>query len=385
MHITIGLGYGGMEMMLARLIKADRGVHEHWVIGMMDDNSPDPADSYAQRITTLGARAFSLGFPRGRPTISGLVRLWRIFRECQPALLSGWNYHGNLAAVLLSIVSWGRINAICNVRCGVQLGESPTIRQRFFFRLHATSARLASAVIFNSRQAAGAHERRGYPGFLITVIPNGFDTEQFQPDLAMRNEMRTWLGIKPGQIAVGAVGRFHPDKDHKTFLSAAHLAAAADPNIVFVIAGTGTEAIMSEPALAALIEAIGTQRVKIVGHVSNMPPLYNALDMCVLSSTTEGFPNVIGEAMACGVPCVSTDVGDVAYLIDSAGIVCPRSDAAALAQAMITMAAGDVADLKARARRRIINLFTLDDAYRKFLQVWQRVIGSPAAGVAQSG
>src|SRR4051812_5188470 len=107
MHVTVALTFGGMETMISRLIEADGGKHQHWVIGLMDDTSPDPSDSYSQRLTQLGARVYSLGFQRRQLRTGSIVKLWRLYRNCSPVLLSGWSYHGNIVAVLLSLFSAG--------------------------------------------------------------------------------------------------------------------------------------------------------------------------------------------------------------------------------------------------------------------------------------
>jgi len=372
LHITVGLGYGGMEMMLARLIEADQGAREHWVVGMMDETSPDPTDSYTQRLTALGARVFSLGFPRGRPTLRGMLRLWRIFHRCRPSLLSGWNYHGNLAATLLSLLTIRSVNAVANVRCSVQLRPNSNLFERAFFALHAHAARYASAVIFNSKRSANEHERRGYPGSRLVVIPNGFDVERFRPDPILRDEARRTFALSDHDIAVGSIGRFHRDKDHATFLRAAVEASRLHSHLVFLVAGAGTEAILQDPFLARQIEEIGTSSVKIMGHVSHMQLLYNALDICVLSSTAEGFPNVIGEAMACGVPCVSTDVGDAAYIIGDTGLLCPHSDPVCLGKQIVSMAQSNISAQGRAARKRIVDKFSMPPIYGQFAQLWAR-------------
>jgi glycosyltransferase involved in cell wall biosynthesis len=373
LHVTVVLGFGGMEMMLARLIEADRGQREHWVVALMDDNSPDPSDSYTQRLTSAGAKVFSLGFVRGRPSLSGLARLWRLYRRCRPAVLCGWNYHANLAVAFLSLLSGRRVKAICNVRCSLSPAFRRGLGQRAFFLAHRSAARAAAVTVFNARRAAAEHIRAGYPQARAQIIPNGFDVQRFRPEPRLRDAMRGTLGLAPEQIAVGCVGRFDPDKDHRTFLAAAVLAAEANPNLVFLLVGAGTEALRSEPAAARL-----GARLKILGHIGDMPALYNALDICALSSSSEGFPNVLGEAMACGVPCVSTDVGDAATLIGETGELSEVSDVRGFAGRLLVLAAEDRAARGAAARRRIVEQFSLAAAHAGFAQLWTRYAAAPA-------
>jgi len=251
----------------------------------------------------------------------------------------------------------------------VQLGPHPSLAKRLFFRTHAVLSRFAGAITFNSRRAADEHRRHGYPAKRI-IIPNGFDTGRYKPDRELRQDMRGRLGLSDDRIVVGSIGRFHRDKDHLTFLTAAAIAARGNPKLVFLLAGTRTETIPLDPALSPLIAQIGVERVRLLGHFGDMPRLYNALDLCVLSSTAEGFPNVMGEAMACGVACISTDVGDVRTLIGDTGIVCPPSQPESLAQAILSMAAEDRAPLGDAARDRIRDNFSIAQVHEQFAHVW---------------
>jgi glycosyltransferase involved in cell wall biosynthesis len=370
MHVTVILSYGGMEMMLARLIEADRGRREHWVVSLLDDSSPDPSDSYSKRLTALGATVISLGFKRGRPSLAGLMRLWRAYRSCRPALLSGWNYHANLAVALLSLLSARRVKAICNVRCSLQPGR-PNLKQRVFFLAHMLAARASAITVFNARRAADEHVIAGYPAKRVVVIPNGFDVQRFRPEPQLRAATRAKLGLAPDTVAVGCVGRLDPDKDHQTFLAAAIRAAETNAKLGFLLVGDGTTRLPEMAECAAPMETLG-DRLLILGHVGDMPALYNALDICALSSRTEGFPNALGEAMACGVPCISTDVGDAAFLIGDTGVLCPPSDPSAFAEALLRLASQDLAAHGEAARRRIADCFSLEAAHAAFAELWSR-------------
>ncbi len=194
--------------------------------------------------------------------------------------------------------------------------------------------------------------------------------------------MRAELGIDRAAVAVGLPARFHPMKDHRTFLAAAARLAANRPDLVFVLIGPDITA--ANPALADAVGALGlSARVRLLGNRHDMPRIYPALDIVALSSAYgEGFPNVIAEAMSCAVPCVATDVGDAAEIIGSTGAVVPPRDAAALAAALERLIAAGPEQRRAlgqQARRRIVDNYDLDDIVRRYEALYQEVLGPARA------
>jgi glycosyltransferase involved in cell wall biosynthesis len=209
-------------------------------------------------------------------------------------------------------------------------------------RILSWCSALPDAVFVNSREGVSFDERIGYRPRRWEYLPNGFDTVEFFPDAAARERLRSELGIPAEAIVIGLPARHHPMKDHGTFFKAAATIAAVRPEVCFLLVGPGTKPENS--ALAKAIARVGlADRTRLLGERSDMPAVYATLDFATLSSAWgEGFPNVLGEAMACGVPCAATDSGDVRELLGDAGLVVPRCDPKALAgawQALVAIGA----------------------------------------------
>ncbi|MDH4220896.1 MAG: glycosyltransferase, partial [Candidatus Aminicenantes bacterium] len=171
--------------------------------------------------------------------------------------------------------------------------------------------------------------QRGFPERKLVVIHNGIETDRFFTDLEARARIRAQWGVREGEKLIGIVARFDPMKDHVTFIRAAALLSNQRPDVRFVCVGNGQEPYKSE--LYSLSHKLSLDDKLIwVGAREDMPSVYNALDIAVSSSYEEGFPNVIVEAMACGVPCVVTDVGDSAMIVGNEGVVVPPRDSDAL-------------------------------------------------------
>jgi glycosyltransferase involved in cell wall biosynthesis len=226
-----------------------------------------------------------------------------------------------------------------------------------FYRLEARLAQQAAAIIANSEAAARSVVSRGFPPERIHVVPNGVDVDRYRYNAAARAALRHEWGVTDRQVLIGRVGRLHPVKDYPTFLEAAALVAAERPETRFACVGGGTKDMTA--GLSAQADRLGLAgRLLWAGHRDDMAAVMSALDVCVSSSTWESLPNVVGEAMACGVTCVVTDVGDSAALVGEEGFVIPARDPAAMAKA-IGSAIDDLHDGGRRegARRRIVENF----------------------------
>ena len=204
-------------------------------------------------------------------------------------------------------------------------------------RLEARLSFLADLVIVNSEAGRADCLARGFPEARTVVVPNGIDTVRCRPDRGLGLPVRTEWGVGAGQALIGLVARLDPMKDHANFLKAAALLAAKRPGVRFVCVGNGPEPYFN--ALRGQAEALGlANRLVWAGLRQDMANVYNALDaLCLSSAYGEGFPNVLGEAMACGAPCVTTDVGDAALVLGGTGVVVPRGDASALAAGLETL------------------------------------------------
>jgi glycosyltransferase involved in cell wall biosynthesis len=249
-------------------------------------------------------------------------------------------------------------------------------------RAGARLSRRPVRIIFNAAVSRAQHVAFGYDGARSVVIPNGFDTAEFAPCAAERARVRAELDIPADALTVGLVARVHPMKDHATFLQAAKRFGEMHPRSVFVLVGEGADAANRE--LGALIDRLDLRdRVRLCGRRSDIAAIDNALDIAASSSAWgEAFPNATAEAMACGVPCVVTDVGDAPAIVDDTGEVVPPRDPVALGDAWARLAAlgaGARRALGQRARARVIQHYAIDAGARQYANLYQAIAGSSCA------
>jgi glycosyltransferase involved in cell wall biosynthesis len=221
--------------------------------------------------------------------------------------------------------------------------------------------------IANSQAGYASHRRHGNRAADQRVIDNGFDVVKFTRDAEGRARVRAEWNAATGKL-IGVVGRLSRSKALDFFLEAAARLNAERNDLGFVLVGAGSD--------RGRVEALG-ERLRLgkkiiwAGARQDMPAVYSALDiLCSASVGGEGFPNVVGEAMACGVPCVVTDVGDSARIVGELGVVVPPGDAEALARGLAaTLDRLDGID-RGALRERIATRFSLQamvDATEKAL------------------
>ena len=376
MHVITGLSTGGAETMLLKLLSAASGSMEHVVVSLGDEGTIGP------RIAALGVPVHCLGLQRNAPNPIHALSILSLTRRIAPQLIQGWMYHGNLMASMAAIAMrksapGKKPPVLWNIRQTVYDLRNERWMTARFIRLGARLSARPVAIIYNSQTSAGQHENLGYRAEKRVIISNGFDCEVLRPDDATRKAVRAELGIADDTILIGLVARYHPMKDHIGFLKAAGLVVQVHPEARFVLAGTGIS--FTQPELAETVRQNELQdHVILLGERSDIPRLNNAFDIgCSASAWGEGFSNSIGEAMACSVPCVVTDVGDSAYIVADSGFVSPPREPQALANAivqLIGMGRAGRQQLGAKARKRIETEFSLpaivhkyEDLYRFYL------------------
>jgi glycosyltransferase involved in cell wall biosynthesis len=368
MHVITGLDIGGAEMMLLKLLSASGDEWQSMVVSLKDEGMIGPS------ITKLGVPVECLHLHLNSPNPERFLLLRSLMRRFRPQIIQGWMPHGNLAASLAQFASRIAAPVIWNIRMSLDGVDGEKLTTMGLIRLGAFLSRLPSAIIYNSRSGAKQHENRGYRSGKSVVISNGFDCDIFRPDEHARCGIREQLGLESASILVGLVARFHPMKDQSGFLQAASLVSALHPESRFLLVGKGlTE---SEPALTKLIKKLDlTGRVLLLGERTDTPRLTAALDIaCSSSACGEGFSNAIGEAMACGVPCVVTDVGDSAYLVGETGVTVPPRNPKALANAvgqLIDAGPAKRKELGMSARKRVKSEFSIPEIARRYDELYQ--------------
>ena len=291
--------------------------------------------------------------------------LWRwilMVRESRPSVL--YSFLGSANLIAIAAKPWlGPVKVVWSVRASNMELQQYGLLERVLYWIECRVSRFADLIIVNSyagRDYAIAH---GFPPAKLIVIPNGIDVERFCPDRTARERFRKGLGVADAESLIGLVGRIDPMKGHATFLQAAAILLRERRNVRFICVGDGPEHYR-KPLLSLAKELGLSHKVIWVNGVSDVEAVYSSLDIATCSSSYgEGFSNVIGEAMACGVPCVATDVGDAQRIIGDAGYVVVIDDPMALAEAWCkVLDMGEMArlGLGQRARARIVQHFSLD-------------------------
>jgi glycosyltransferase involved in cell wall biosynthesis len=377
LHISTGLNVGGAEMMLFRLLQARDPADSHHVISLID------VGLTGQRIEKLGIETRALGMRRV-PNPLKVIELARMISEIGPDVVQTWMYHADLIGGLAARLA-GRARVVWGIHNSTL---DPATTHRSTRLIVAASAglsrRIPDAVVCVSRAAEALHVSKGYDAGKFILIPNGFDLSEFQPDEAARREVRRELGLRDEDVLIGMVARISPQKDHPNFIRAAASLAKRRPEVRFLLCGgPGVEGAMgatpdNRELVRPLQEAGLLDRFSLLGRRDDVPRVSRALDIGVLSSSYgEAFPLVIGEAMACGVPCVVTDVGDSGFLVADTGRVVPPRDSEAMARAweeLVELGPEGRRRLGQAARARVEEHFSLPSVAARYAALWRRLV-----------
>lgn len=374
--VITSLAPGGAQMMLFKLLSLlNQKVFEPSVI-CLTDLTP-LAESFREK----GVQVESLGLARGRPDPRGVFRLSSRLREIRPLIIQTWMYHADLVGGLAACLA-GRLPVIWNIRHSNLNPETDKRSTLLTAKLCARlSRRIPRRIVCCAKSAKEFHVNLGYDREKFTVIPNGFDLTAFQPNAAARRQARDELGLLPDDFVVGLAARFHPHKDHRNFILAAGLLATRFPQSKFILCGDGID--KNNLDLVALIKETGvTKNFFLLGKRTDMPSITAAFDVACSASITEAFSNTVGEAMACGVPCAVTDVGDSAAIVGETGRVVHPEDPAAMAKALeslINLGPEGREGLGRSARARIIKNFSLETVVHRYESLYQEVLSTSRA------
>lgn len=378
LHLSTSLAGGGAEATLFRLLsRTDRRRFDPVVVSL------SAGGVYAEQIEALGIPVYSLGMSPGLPNPWAAVRLNRLVRRIEPDLIHAWMYHAALLGLAV-VRSRPAIIAIHHALHDIK-GEKFLTRQTIKYL--ARMSERAASVVYCANAARVQHEAIGYAPARGVVIPNGFDCDVFRPTRADRQSLRAELGLSEASFVVGHVGRYHKVKDHATLVDAFSRIARVNAQARLVMAGAGVDTGNAE--LVANIERLGLRdHVVLLGQRNDIPKLLNVFDVLVSSSRSEAFPNVLGEAMACGVPCVATDVGDSAHIVGHAGLVVPPRQPDAMAEAIerIMMRSQAERDELGRvARARIVEEFSLDRIVDRYARLHEQTVGLARSASGNGG
>jgi len=367
LHIITGLGLGGAEMMLLKLLQAsDRSTTEHMVLVLTD------LDVLASDFRALDV---SVQVLRISGLMSGLRGLWaasKLVIASKPDVVMTWLHHADLFGVMLKCLH-PTVPLVWNLRCSKLSPEDLPKSNIILVRLLARLSFAPTVVVANAHVGMEEHIRVGYKPRRWLVLPNGFDTRKFFPDDLARKKVRDQLGLVESDFVVGMVGRYHRMKGFDLFAKAADIAVQRSARLRFVLVGTDVSEENQE--LVNMFKVAGIRsRVLLLGQRRDIPVVMNGFDILANTSTSEGFPNVVGEAMSCGLPCVVTDVGDSGIVVGQSGVRIPAGDVETLARAwqdFAEMKEGALSVMKASARQRILDMYDISVVARRYQELFE--------------
>jgi len=367
LHVITDLDTGGAEMMLYKLLFSLRDDSvESSVITLMKGGE------VTKRIEELGVNVSSLDLSQGKwPSWKTIKKLKIITKASNPDIIQGWMYHGNIVATFAFLYCFMHEKAklFWNVRQTLYDLNNEKFQTRWLIILGRWLSFLPQGIIYNSIISEEQHVAVGFLSKKTNIIPNGFDLKKFRPDQNIYKQFRKDLRVSENTILIGHISRLHPMKDHATLLRAIDRVTEnisdsnGKKNILFLLVGHGVTSELSDNA-----------SIHFLGEQSDIPKIMSALDILVLSSAWgEGFPNVIGEAMASEVPCVVTDVGDSAYIVGKYGKVCLAGDDQCIADSILHLINNkkERRSIGVKGRKRIKESYSMNEIKGEYLKVWE--------------
>lgn len=295
---------------------------------------------------------------KSRWDFSFLARMIRALRSWRPDAIYCFG-----GAMLFAVAVKPFLNGaalIWGIRASKMGFQFYSLLSRLLIRIQPFLARRARLIICNSEMGKQHVVDMGFPTDRTVVVPNGINTEKWAFNNDLRVKMRETWGIGQEQKLVGIVARIDPIKDHKTFIKMAALCHKSRPDLKFVLIGGDTDPAYTKGLQDLAMELLDKDAVIWAGNCADMKAAYSALDVLVLTSLAEGFPNAIGEGMACGLKVVSTDAGDARSIIADTGYVTDVGDVDGLAKSVLSVLDDQSQPPYAPARDRIVANYSVD-------------------------
>ncbi len=354
--ITNFAGVGGAEMMLARLIQQTQDQYKHVIIALMKTS-----DVYAETLSRCQSH-YALGW-NGLNTLGTIAKLRHLIKSISPKTVQCWMYHANVLTSLSCIGLSQKPYIFWGIHHSLASPKEESLSTKIALAMSKVLAQQPKGVIYCAHSSLQQHQNFGLKNNNAQVIANGVFLDKFQSNPNLHEP-----------LVIGFAGRYHTAKGYSYLFET--MALLKDQNLVFKIAGSG--ASLDNPEVKALFEQyqLDAKKVQLLDQVNDMPTFYQSVDVFLMTSITEGFPNVLVEAMASGLPCISTDVGDARFIVQDIGAVVPPRNAQALAEAILDYAAKSPVkklQLKQQARERVKQNFSIESVSGQYMQVWRLV------------
>ena len=367
-HIITGLNDGGAEGTLYRLCINDK-MHKHIVISLMDEGK------YGPLLKKENIEVFCLNMPQGKLTFSGIKKLFKILKEQKPDIVQTWMYHSDFIGGIVA-----KFAGVQNIFWGVRNSTLEKGKSKFSTRAIAKLCALISGlvpkkIIYCAYKAKEVHELLGYKKQKAKIIGNGYDFSKFSPNINLRKSLRANLKLDEKENLLGMVARFDPYKDHLNLFNALKIVKEKGFSFKLLLVGYGMDKNNKE-LLNHIKNCKLVENIILLGQRYDIPAIMNGIDMHILSSMAEAFPNVLAEAMACETPCVATDVGDTRLIVGDTGWIVPPKDSISLAKAIIgalkekSLEPKKWENRKKACRKYIVDNFGIEKMITSYHKVW---------------
>ena len=367
-HIITGLGDGGAEHALFKICKYDIK-NKHFVISLKDKGK------YFSLLNKLGIKVYCLNVSYF--SIHKFLYLIKLLRSLKPDIVQTWLVHADFIGSFAARFA-GIKNILWNVRySNIEIGKAKFTTILVIKILSILSYIIPKFILVVSKRAKKIYEIEGYNKKILKFIPNGYDLSILKINNTLKKTFKKKIRINKKIPLIGNVARYDPQKDHLNLLNALALIRLKKINFFCVLIGSNVDKYNTK-IITEIKRLKLNNHVKLLGQVQNITEVMNGLDIHVLSSSYgEGFPNVVAESMACGTPCIVTDVGDSSYIIGKTGWVVPPNNSDKLATA-IEKSLYEIKTLKwskrcNKARLRIKDNFNIGKMIRLYNSIWNRV------------
>jgi len=367
LHVITGLDDGGAEGVLAGLCLHAKEA-SHVVVSLRNDGK------YGSILKAANIPVYSLGLSPSKPNPMKLFALVKLIRKESPDVVQTWMYHsdllGGIAAKLAGVeaIFWGVRHSV------LEKGKSKRSTIMIAKLCAWLSSFIPTKIICCAEKALQVHSDIGYRKSKLVVVKNGYDLSRFKPSDELRITTRSQFGASNEVSLLGMVGRYDPLKDHMNLLRSLDFLEDKS-NVKCMLVGKGLSQDNAE--LVQVIDELDLKNIVILaGQQTNISAIMNALDVHVLSSSSEGFPNVLTEAMACGTPCVTTDTGDAAIIVKDTGWVIPAQNSQLLSNAISSALNEKTSkpmrwkERKAQCRNRVEENFSIDMMVAGYMAAW---------------
>lgn len=364
-HVIIGLGVGGAELMLKRLVEGLNGQEgmQHSVISLTE------LGIIGRQLQDAGIKVNYLGMSNALSLPKTFFRLRRELKKQQPDIVQTWMYHadflGGLAARTLGIknIIWGVRNTY--------LESSGKINFLFRKLCSILSNILPKEIVYVSNSAKEEHQKSGYTKRIGKVINNGFDINKYRFNLKSKEKVRSEIELATDDVAIFSIGRYTPAKDHATFIEAVLIASKKNPKIKGCLVGRDINLDNF------LLTPSQKQQFVVLGQRDDVSDVLSAANIFCLHSITEGFPNVLGEAMSVGVPCITTKAGDAALILNDERFVLEIQDKQGLAEKIVFLSRIDDEErsfIGIKNRERVKEFYSLDKILNEYFLLYREIL-----------